>query len=215
MNRATAAIGAVIALSLGACARATSPAPGSDAELAAQLDAARAQTDRVASIERWRLDEAAWNRIVVAPFRTLYAAYAARFAQAAPRVLAAIPAHGAIHVRRHYAGDAALTRAQGRTRWALPVLYPSMVADVDGAMLDAVFVYDGDGWRVLAGIDDALLAAVHELDPACANELAKAGATGHCTEVGADLADAALRGDTPRFQHGCALAATLCKAAAP
>ena len=70
---------------------------------------------------------------------------------------------------------ASRTRRSGM-RWALPVQYPSMVAELAGAPIDTVFVRDGSGWRALAGLDDLLLARVRALDPACADLVVRAAA---------------------------------------
>jgi hypothetical protein len=197
------ALAAVVVVA--ACSRsAPQPAPGSPEALAVYLKTATAH-----DASGWILDQAAWDRTVVAPYRALWPEYKAHFDAAIAPVIAELPHAGA--TRRHYSGDPRLTRAQTRTRWALPVQYPSVVADG----LDTVFVWDGAGWRVLAGLDDILMTHVRALDPACADLLARAGGTGtHCSEVGWFVADTALRGDAG-FAHACQLAATACGNEAP
>ena len=190
---------ALVLVVLIACGRsAPAPAPGSPEALAAYLHgvAPREATG-------WILDQAGWERIVVPPYRALWPEYEARFDAAIAPVIAQLPHAGA--TRRHYAGDPKLTGAQTRLRWALPVQYPSVVADG----IDTVFVWDGGGWRVLAGLDDIMLAHVRALDPHCADLVARAGPPGHCSEVGWFVADTALRNDAG-FARACQLAADAC-----
>ena len=213
----------LVLVAIAAC-RAPAPAPGTPEDLAAYLRgvASGDEATRRRAITGWIVDEAAWRRIVVPPYAALWPDYARGFdARVAALVVRLGP--GAITTRRHYAGDPRLTSAQARVRWALPVEYPSAVAELDGAPIDAVFVHDGAHWRVLAGLDALLLDRVRALDPACAVLLARAGPIGHCTEVGWLVADAALRPemergglaptrgiDRERFAHACKLATTLC-----
>src|SRR5262249_6636718 len=137
---------------------------------------------------------------------------------------------GPVTARRHFAGDPRLAPAEARNRWALPTLFPSVVAEVGGAPIDAVFIADGPAWRALVGLDQVVLARVAALDPGCAAHLPLAGPPGHCTDVGAAIADAALRAETLRAEtlraetlraetlrkaddqlaHVCRLAETLC-----
>jgi hypothetical protein len=179
------------------------PAPGSPEALAAYLKTATPQ-----DAAGWILDEAGWDRIVVPPYRKLWPEYKAHFDAALAPVIAQLPHAGP--TRRHYAGDPRLSNAQTRLRWALPVQYPSVVADG----IDTVFVWDGSGWRVLAGLDDLLLAHVRALDPHCADLVARAGPPGHCSEVGWFVADTALEGSAG-FAHACQLAADACGNSAP
>ena len=150
-------------------------------------------------------------------FRSLYPDYAAGFATAIAPVAAALASHGTITARQHYANDPRLLRAQLRTRWALPPLFPSVVAELDGAALPAVFVFDGAGWRALVGLDEAMLAHVRAADPKCADSLSRAGPPGSCTDLGYAVAAAALRGPSGQasFTQACALAATLCANGSP
>jgi hypothetical protein len=152
---------------------------------------------------------------VVDPYSELWPEYARGFDEASAPLLARLAAGGAVAARRHFAGDPRLTPAQGRLRWAVPVQYPSVVVELGGAPFDTVFVYDGARWRVLAGLDELLLAHVRARDPACAALLARAGPPGRCTEVGWLVADAGLRTDPARFAHACRLAAAQCGNASP
>jgi hypothetical protein len=141
---------------------------------------------------------------------------------------------GPVTARRHFAGDLRLTPAEARDRWALPTLFPSLVAEAGGAPIDAVFVADGPAWRALVGLDQVVLARVAALDPGCAAHLALAGRPGHCADVGAAIADAALRAggraetlraqtlraqtlrkDGDQLAHVCRLAETLCGKGSP
>lgn len=216
MTRALAAAAVALALALaagGACrSRAASPAPGSAEALAAYLGglAGADEQTRQSAVAGWVLDEAAWDRTVVPTYRPLWKDYVAAFDRARPALVARLAARGPVTARRHFAGDPKLTRAQGRLRWAVPVLYPSLVAELGGAPIDTVFVPDGARWRVLAGLDDVVLARVRALDPACAARVERAGPSGHCTEAGWAAVDAALRTDAGGFAHACSLAAALC-----
>jgi len=195
---------AVVVLIVAACSRpAPAPAPGSPEALAAYL---KTVTPRDAT--GWILDQAGWDGIVVPPYRALWPEYKARFDASIAKVTAQLPHAGA--TRRHYAGDPKLSNAQTRLRWALPVQYPSVVADG----IDTVFVWDGAGWRVLAGLDDILLDHVRALDPRCAELVARAGPAGHCSEVGWFVADTALRGDAG-FARACQLARDACGNSGP
>lgn len=94
-----------------------------------------------------------------------------------------------------------------------------------GAPIDAVFIADGPSWRALVGLDQVVLARVAALDRGCAAHLALAGPPGHCADVGAAIADAALRAETLRAEtlrktgdplaHVCRLAETLCGKGSP
>ncbi len=171
-----------------------------------------ARADAVAS---WQLDRATWERTVVPTYAGLYDEYARAFAVAAPALVAQL-AHGKrrvmIMTRPHFAGDPRLTLGQARARWALPVLYPSEVADLDSITLDAVFVRDGNRWRAITGIDSVLRAKVAALDPACAAHLdvLPSPTTKLCSDVGWVIANAALRSERARFDHACSLASNLC-----
>lgn len=173
------------------------------------------EVTRRREVATWILDDATWRTTVVPTYAPLYTDYARGYDAAAERLVARLATRGDLTARRHYAGDPKLTRAQGRLRWALPVQYPSMVAELDGAPIDTVFVFDGARWRVLAGLDELVVARVRALDPACADNLLRAGPIGECTAIGWQLADTALRSDLERFAHACALAKTLCANSSP
>src|SRR5438445_2486293 len=111
-----------------------------------------------ADIATWKLRREDFRQIVVDPFRGLYDDYAAQF-DAHP------PALGPVQVRKHYASDPALSSSQVRLRWTLPAMYPAYTA------LGTVFVDDPGHWRALPGPDEALLARIRRLEPACADRL--------------------------------------------
>ncbi len=209
--------GLILLLAVASCSRAPAPAPGTPEDLAAYLRtvAGADAATRGRQVTAWQLDERDWNRTVVEPFRGLYADYARDFDAAAAPLAAQLATRGEITARRHFADDPRLTLAQGRLRWTVPVMYPSAVAELAGAPLDTVFVYDGHGWCALAGVDALVLARVGALDARCGELLAHAGRDDRCSQVGWVIADAALRGDRARFDHACALAAGLCGKASP
>jgi hypothetical protein len=193
------------------------PAAGTPEALAAYLggvigadEAARQQ-----AVAGWRLDEPAWRRTVAPAYRPLYADYRRAFDAEAPALVARLAAGGPVTARRHFAGDPRLGRAQARDRWALPVLFPSLVAEAGGAPIDTVFVADGGRWYALLGLDAALRARIAALEPACAAAVARAGAPGRCSDVAATIADAALRTERDRLARLCRLAATLCDMESP
>jgi GETHR pentapeptide repeat (5 copies) len=183
----------------------------------------------------WLLGPALWDATMVAVYRPLYPEYRRAFAAELPALVDRLAHPGPVTARRHFAGDPRLTPAEARDRWALPTLFPSLVAEAGGAPIDAVFVADGAAWRALVGLDQVVLARVAALDPGCAAHLALAGPPGHCTNVGAAIADAALRGETVRGEtvrgetvraetlrkdgdqlaHVCRLAETLCGKGSP
>ncbi len=188
------------------------PAAGSPEALAVYLRtvAGADQAARQHAVTGWILDEHAFARIVVPPFTSLWKDYAAHFDAEVPALVTRLAARGTITTRRHFAGDPRLTNAQVRVRWALPVQYPSVVAELDGAPIDAVFVWDGSGWRVLAGLDDLVLQRVRALDAHCADLLRKSGPPGQCTDVGWLVATSALKADQAGFARACQLAAHVC-----
>jgi hypothetical protein len=160
----------------------------------------------------WRVDEAAWKRIVVEPYREVFAEYDAAFSSHAHALSQKLAKPAArIEVRRHYAGDPKLTTGEEWTRWALPVLAESYVATIDGEPLDIVFVRDGDRWRALSAIDRLVRSRVAALDPSCPI----GGASKPCRELAWQIADAALRTQPSRFTRACALAAAHCGKPAP
>jgi hypothetical protein len=161
------------------------------------------------------LDEAGWRRTVVDSYAPLWADYAHGFDAQVPALVTRLAAAGPITARRHFAGDPRLTLPEARLRWAVPVQFPSLVAELGGTPIDAVFVYEAGGWRVLAGVDELVLARVRARDPACADRITRAGAVNKCTEVAWLVADSALRDQADRFAHACQLAATLCANGSP
>jgi hypothetical protein len=213
----------VAALAIAACSGSPSappgPRPGSPEALVAYLQSlagpAADDAARLREVSTWELDAALWDHTVAPLYRPLHAEYQRAFAAEASAVLAGLARGGSITARRHYAGDPRLTRSQARDRWALPTLYPSLVAEIGGAPLEAVLVPDGDRWRALIGLDTVVRARVAALDPGCAANLALAGPTGRCTDVGAAIATAALRTDRDQLAHVCRLAETLCGKGSP
>ena len=205
----------LMALALAACRPA--PAPGSPEALVAYLETVVGadEATRQREAASWRLDPPLWDHTVTEVYRPLHTDYQQTFEAALPALVAQLAHPGPISARRHYAGDPRLTLAQSRDRWALPTLYPSLVAEAGGTSIDAVFVPDGARWRVLVGLDAVVRARVAALDPHCAANLALAGPTGRCTDVGAAIADAALRTQRERLAHVCRLADTLCGKESP
>jgi hypothetical protein len=202
----------VVLCALVACGDRTQPA-----ELAPYLTtlAGAGEATRTREVASWWLDEAAWRRVVVEPYRELHAEYTRAFATATPRLVAQLATSGAIATRAHYADDPKLTTGEARTRWALPVAYASQVAAKDGVPFDAVFLRDGGRWHAIVGLDTAIRAHIAGLDPACAELLDIAQPPRRCREVAWALADAALRSDRARFTHACTLAQTVCAKPSP
>ena len=202
----------LVVLAVAACHNQRIVTPGTAEDLAAYLAMiARAdEATRTHEIASWIVDEAMWRRAIVEPYRALWPEYVRGFDAEVNGLVARLGHPGEITARRHYAGDPRLTLAQSRLRWAEPVLSSSFVAELGGTPIDTVFVFDGGHWRVLAGLDELMLVHVRARAPACVELLARAGASGRCTEVGWVIADAALRADDVRLAHACQLAATLC-----
>jgi len=167
------------------------------------------EASRTLEVAAWKLDEATWNRTVVATYRGAHADYLRAFDARSAALVAALANRGAITTRAHFAGDPKLTLGQAQTRWALPVQYPSELAELDGVAIDAVFVRDGDRWRAISGLEHVIRGRAHTIDPACALHL-QAARLGRCAEVGWVIAEAALLGDRARLAHACSLAANLC-----
>lgn len=211
-------IRALLTLVLVACHEpAASPELATPAELAAYLrTVAGADTaTRRREVAGWIVDETTWSRDIVEPFRSLYGEYVAAFDAQIAGTVARLASLGPITARRHFAGDPRALPAQIRTRWAVPVQFPSVVAELDGQPIDAVFIHDGTKWRALLGLDRLVINHVAALDPACARMLVLAGPPGRCTEVAWLVADAALRAQPERFAHACKLATTLCGNSVP
>ncbi|MBA3453044.1 MAG: hypothetical protein H0T42_08125 [Deltaproteobacteria bacterium] len=164
---------------------------------------------RAREVATWELDRVSWERTVVPPYAGVHADYARSFEEVAPRLVARLAIRSAITTRPHFAGDPRLTRGQAQARWALPVQFPSEVAELDGIALDAVFVRDGERWRAIVGLDGVLRAKAAAIDPVCAAYLDITNAKS-CSEIGWVIADSALASDRPRFKHACSLASNLC-----
>ncbi len=190
---------------------------GTPAELAEYLrTVAGADLEtRTREVTGWILDETTWSRDLVDPFRSLYNEYVKAFDAQVPGMVARLASLGPVTARRHFAGDPKLLPSQIRTRWAVPVQFPSAVAELGGQPIEAVFIHDGGHWRALLGLDQLVVAHVAALDPACAKRLVLAGPAGRCTEVAWLVADSALRGQPERFAHACQLASTLCGNSVP
>jgi hypothetical protein len=193
------------------------PASGTPDDLAIYLrTVAGADTaTRTREVSSWIVDETTWSRDLVEPYRALHAEYVRAFDAQIPAMVTRLAPLAAITARRHFAGDQRLTSAQVRMRWAFPVQFPSAVAELGGAPIDTVFLFDGAHWRALLGLDQILLAHIAALDPKCARVVALVGPLGRCSEVGWLAADAALRAQPERFAHACQLATTLCGTPAP
>ncbi|CAN5349049.1 hypothetical protein BH11MYX1_BH11MYX1_35270 [soil metagenome] len=167
-------------------------------------------TTRTREVTSWIVDESTWSRDIVEPFRSLYGEYVAGFDAQVPSMVARLASLEPITTRRHFAGDPRALPSQVRTRWAVPVQFPSAVAELGSQPIDAVFIYDGTRWRALLGLDQLVMQHVATLDAACAQKLQLAGPPGRCTEVAWLVADSALRAQPERFTHACQLASTLC-----
>ena len=224
-----------IALTVAACGSRTDdtfvgprPSPGPDglrASLAASLDRlAHAGDDAPAIaqalVDDWRVPEHVWPYVVTDAYKPRFAeadragapeahALAARLVE-----LARQPDH-AVAARVQYADDPALSPAQIRLRWALPVGRPGVVVTIGGAPVDVVFAWDNRAWRALLGVDAMTLARVRTSDSRCAAQLRAAAAPGDCLDVAWMVADAALRDDDQRLARACRLAATACPAPPP
>lgn len=190
---------------LAACGR----EPARDDSLAAHL--AEAAKDPAAAVASWKLSSAGWERVTTDPYRGEYKYYRTYFERHASELAAQLGAGGPIATRAHHAGDDALTRDQARTRWAQPVQAPSEVATIGGKPLDAVFVRDDGGWRVIVGVDQLVFERVGEHDVACAKQVS-ASRSGACAHAAWVVADAALKKDVTRLHRACAQLASLCAA---
>lgn len=186
------------------------PPPTPGVSLAAYLRAGADPAHAAAAVAGWKLDRASWDAVIVEPYRAAYADYARAFDAAAPALATQLARAGTITARRHFTDDPGLTRGQARARWAVPVLYPSEVAELDGATLDVVFVRTRVGWGALTGIDTLLDARIEAQQPGCAVHLATVRDDA-CGKVAWTVADAALRADPPRLARACALAANVCQ----
>jgi hypothetical protein len=192
---------------LVACSSARDPAP----ELAAYL---YARSGDPSVVDEWRMTRAEWNKTVVVPYTRLYDSYVQRFAAHAPGLRTQMAKKHPIVARAHVAGDEVATRDQAVTRWALPTLAPSRVAELAGSPavpIDAVFVEVDGRWKAIVGLAEIVRAAIFELDPTCAPAIYQLDPKGgRCIEAAWAVADAALREDRPRLSHLCGLARDLC-----
>ena len=170
---------------------------------------------RTREVTGWIIDETTWSRDIVEPFRSLYREYVGSFDSQVPGMVSRLASLGPVTTRRHFAGDPRALPSQIRTRWAVPVQFPSAVAELGGQPIEAVFIYDGAHWRALLGLDQIVVAHVAALDPSCAKKLQLSGPPGRCTEVAWLVADSALRAQPERFAHACQLASTLCGNSVP
>lgn len=176
------------------------------ADLAAQLERDAQAADRAAAVAAWQLPPGTWDRVVVAPFRDLYADYVAAY----PAHVAALAAHLAppFAPRAHFAGDPRLTLDEAVTRWIVPTLFPSEV--VDG--LDAVFVKDGARFYALVGMSGVI---ARHLGAACRPLLARVGPPDRCSDAMWEHVVESLRGSAAAAEHACQLAAGLCGTRSP
>ena len=201
-----------VALIVGCGGRAEHEAP----ELAEYL---YARSGDPSVVEEWRLTRAEWDRVVVQPYGKLYDHYVHAFAGAAKTLRAQFATKHPIVTRAHVAGDPVATRDQAITRWALPTLAPTRVAELAGnpaTAIDAVFVEVGGHWKAIVGLAPIVRAQIFALDPTCApaiDQLDPKG--GPCIEAAWAVADAALREDRLRLSHLCGLARDLCGKPAP
>jgi len=194
-----------------------------------------ASPDLAAAVTALQLDPAAFAAVLVPPFESLHTAYAAAFTAAAPALTAelrrlapakaagsagsAAPALPAITVRRHYAGDVAISLAQGRVRWAQPVQSESWLVRLGGTLVDTVWVSHRGRWFVLLGLDEAMRAALASRTPRtsltsgtpdCAAAALLAGRPGACSDAIWMALDGALRGQDDRVSRACDRAVHLC-----
>jgi hypothetical protein len=187
------------------------PAPQT---LAGAVAALLTASDLERAIADLHLDREAFARVLVAPYHRLYAEYSARFATEAPQWLNALRRHSrepVIAVRRHYGGDVTLSPAQARLRWALPVQAESWLVELDGALLDTVWVADRGRWYPLLGLDTATLELLNAAAPGCSTAARLAGQPGVCSDAVWMATDAALRRHGERTQRACARAVQFCR----
>jgi hypothetical protein len=196
-----------------------SPAPKTAPELAQYLNDLSGSDARWSAVLTWKLTRDEWNATVVEPYRGVYDEYARWFEEARDMLVSQLVKKHSMLARAHFAGDTTATDGQAMTRWALPTLAPSRVAELAGrppAPIDAVFVDIGGRWKAIVGIDQIVKHRVAILDEACAEAISRIDpAGGRCIETAWAVADAALRADRARFAHACGLAANLCGKPAP
>lgn len=191
-------------------------APSLESAVAALLSAA----DLDLAVNELKLPPESFDAVVVPPYRRLFTPYLAKYNGEADALVAELQRQRAsdagtpaIAVRRHYAGDPAISLAQGRVRWAQPVQAESWVVSIDGAPLDAVWVSHRGRWHLLLGLDEAALSALAAINPSCARAARLAGAPGPCSDAAWMAIDGALRDDADRVARACDRAAHLCIAA--
>lgn len=213
-----------LAMGLAVAAAACKATPPQERGPAARSPALRARVVELLAepqlaraVQSLRLDEDGFARLVVPSYRGLYPAYARAFAAAAPALVAELQAAreaagGAPEVRerRHYSGDATLSAAQARTRWAQPVQSESWLVELDGKLVDTVWVRDGAQWRSLLGTDRAALDVLAAAAPTCAAAAERAGAPGPCSDAVWAALDGALRGKPEVVARSCERAQALC-----
>lgn len=196
-----------------------------DRDLATIAGAGDRRAAATAVVADWMVPATAWPTLVTERFRPLHAAYAAAFAITGPAVtdeLLALrgptgqPADGAlapsrspspwvgpIEVRWQYADDPRLGPDQARLRVALPVGRPGAIVTVAGRPLTPVFVHDGQRWRTLAGLDQAIVARLAARAPACVAPY-QAAARPPCLAMSAPVIDAVLADDPRELERACA-----------
>jgi hypothetical protein len=191
-------------IAIAACSRERA----NDDSLAAHL--ADAVKDPAAAVASWKLSAQGWERVTTDPYRREYSYYRNFFETNAAELAAQLGAGGQIATRAHYAGDDTLTGGQARARWAQPVQAPSEVATIGGKPLDAVFVRDDGGWRVIVGVDRLVYERVAAHDIACARRVS-GSRSGPCGNAAWVAAEAALKNDMTRLHSSCAQLANLCR----
>ena len=170
---------------------------------------------RASAVASWTLSRDEWEHTVVEPYRPLYDDYVAAFGATRSTFVTQLAQSRSIVARAHFAGDPAATHSQAITRWALPTLAPTRIAELGGrppVAIDAVFVDVGGKWRAIVGLGAIVRRRVAAIDEACATALDRIEpAGGTCIEAAWAVADAALRGDRARFAHVCTIALSACR----
>lgn len=217
-----------LALALAACGdrlAAEQAAPRDQRPAAApSLESAVAQLlaapDLAAAVNDLKLLPASFDAVLAPPYRRLFASYLAKYNDEADALVAelqrrpAAEGHApAVKVRRHYAGDPALSPSLARLRWAQPVQAESWVVGFGEPPLETVWVSHRGRWYLLLGLDEAALSALAAIDPSCARAARLAGAPGPCSDAAWMAIDGALRDDADRVARACDRAAHLCIAA--
>ena len=172
-------------------------------------------------VAHWQIPSAHWDSIVLPQFRDAWQEYAHAFDTAAPALVDALVAlakapETPLTPGFEYAGDRSLSLAQSRVRIALPVGGPGLVIhagldDKAPCALDAVFVFDGDTWRSLTGLDDAMRSRIAAFDAQCATDVATAGRLSRCNDVAGFALDAAMRDDKATLARACTMVRAYCR----